>query len=199
MIRVCPNPSLWAEIFQRLADTWQRDGLQGTPPPVPLILAGWIYSSDSDKQQRWQQTIEWAEHHQLADLIPLLCDKDYYSTEYLSTSYPEQHYRPDRYAVRERPSADALSDALQHIKRDWHAIAGAELALVCEPYSFSGRKARCLLVRVFGKHLPPWGTWDSLSTGPQRATFTAFRKRINDVISPIYVDHVVFNVRTNVT
>jgi hypothetical protein len=110
---------------------------------------------------------------------------------------PEQHYRPDRYVVRERPSADALTHALRLLKRDWHTIAGSELASVCEPDSFTGAKARRLLVTVFRKHTPPWGTWSSLPAGPQRETFTALRKRINDAITPVYVDHVDFHVRTN--
>ena len=197
MIRVCPNPPIWVEIYQRLDESWRHGGCQGEPPPVPLVLAGWIYSSDHDKQERWEQTIEWAEQHDFADLIPSLREEEYYSTDHLSTFYPEQHYRPDRYAVRERPSPDAIAEALRLLKRDWHAIAGSELAAVCEPDSFSGSKGRRLLVTVFREHSPPWGSWHSLSSGPERQNFTAFRKRINDAISPVYVDHVDFHVRTN--
>ena len=198
MIHVCPKPTIWVETYQRLDESWRRAGCQGEAPPMPLVLAGWIYSSDRDKQQRWQQTIEWAERHNFAHLIPFLRDDDFYATEYLSTSYPEQHYRPDRYAVRERPSADALAKALEVLKRDWHTISGSELASACEPDSFTGAKARRLLVTVFREHIPPWGTWSSLSTGAPRQTFTALRKRINDAITPVYVDHVDFHVRTNV-
>ena len=198
MIHVCPKPPIWLETYQRLYEAWRRGDCHGDPPPMPLVLGGWIYSSDRDKQHRWQQTIEWAERHNFAPLIPLLGDDDYYSTEYLSTSYPDQHYRPDRYVIRDRPSADTLAHALQTLRRDWHIIAGSELASVCEPTSFSGAKARRLLVTVFREHTPPWGTWSSLFAGAPRQTFTAFRKRINDAITPVYVDHIDFHVRTNV-
>jgi hypothetical protein len=162
---------------------------------MPLVLAGWIYSSDRDKQQRWEQTMEWAAHHGFAHLVPSLSEEEYYSTEQLSTSYPEQHYRPDRYAIRERPSSEAIADALRLLKRDWPVIAGPELAAVCEPDSITGTKGRRLVVVVFREHNPPWGSWHSLSSGPQRQTFTAFRKRINDAISPVYVDHIDFPIR----
>lgn len=199
MIHVCPKPPIWVETYQRLDESWRRAGCGCEPPPMPLVLAGWIYSSDRDKQQRWQQTIEWADRHNFAHLMPILRDDEYYVTDYLSTSYPEQNYRPDRYVVRERPSADAIANALQVLKRDWHNIVGPELASVCEPDSFTGSKARRLLVTVFREHTPPWGTWSSLSAGAPRQAFTAFRERINAAITPVYVDHIDFNVRTNDT
>jgi hypothetical protein len=188
---------MWVEIYKRLDESWRHSGCRGAPPPIPLVLAGWVYSSDRDKQQRWEQTIEWAVQHDFAHVIPSLSDEEYYSTEHLSTSYPEQHYRADRYTVRERPSPELLSGALRLLKRDWCAIAGSELAAVCAPHSITGNKGRRLLVTVFRENNPTWGTWHSLSVGPQRQTFTAFRKRINDAISPLNVDHVDFDIRTD--
>jgi hypothetical protein len=197
MIRVCPNARIWVDIYQRLEESWRRGGCRCEAPPIPLVLAGWIYSSDRDKQQRWDQTITWAKENDFSHLVPFLRDEEYYATEVLSTSYPEQHYRPDRYAVRERPSVEALAEALHRLKRDWHSIIGSELAGCCQPQSFSGRKARRLVIWVSGEDTPPWGSWLTLSSGPERETFTALRKRINDAISPVHVDHIEFEVRVN--
>jgi hypothetical protein len=199
MIRVCPNASLWVNIYQRLDEAWKKLGSSESPPPMPLVLAGWVYSSDCDKQQRWKETLEWASRHSLSELIPNLSDSDYYTTDWLSTSYPEQHYRSDRYAVRTRPSQAAIKRALEVLKRDWNLIAGEELGGVCEPHSLTGAKARRLLVTVFREASPPWGTWFSLSPKPKRETFTSFRKRINQTIAPdVYVDHVDFELRYRV-
>jgi hypothetical protein len=142
-------------------------------------------------------TLRWANERGLSHLIPQFATDEQYFTDYLSTSYPEQHYRPDRYVVRARPSAEALAVALELLRRDWPRIAGADLAAFCEPTSFTGAKRRRLLVTVHTQHTPPWGTWHSLSTGAARQTFTAFRRRINEAICPVCVDHVDFDVRTN--
>lgn len=179
----------------RLRNAWQAGGCRGSEPPIPLILSGWQFSSDQDKQQRWQATLQWASERDLSNLIPEFKPDELYFTECLTTSYPEQHYRSDRYAVRERPSDEALSAALEVLKRDWRIIAGAELANVSEPSSFTGSKFRRLLVRVHSEYKPPWGTWDTLLNGPEREAFTTFRKAINDAIAPVCVDHIDFDIR----
>ena len=183
----------------RLREAWQAGGCRGPEPPIPLILDGWWFSSDVDKQQRWKMTLSWAEERGLSNLIPQFTADEQYFTEHLTTSYPEQHYRPDRYVVRERPSSEALATALEALRRDWQSIAGAELAAVCEPTCFTGAKSRRLLITVHAEHVPSWGTWHTLSTGPERETFTTFRKRVNDVIFPVHVDHIDFDLRINVT
>ena len=194
MILVCPKPFVWHPIYMRLREQWQSNGCCGSEPPVPLILAGWHFSSDLDKQQRWHLTLKWAEERGLSHLTgPLSADEQYF-TDCLTTSYPEQHYRPDRLAVRERPSAEALATALEVLKSNWQTIAGEELSAACKPISITGRKGRRLLVRVHREFAPPWGTWNNLSAGPEREGFTTLRKRINDAIVPVYVDHVDFDV-----
>ena len=182
MIFVCPKANIWWETFERLREAWAKGGRVGDQPPMPLILAGWIYSSDLDKQERWRATLRWASEHSLTSLIPELKPDDQYCTDFLSTSYPEQNFRPDRYVERERASNETLAMALETLKRDWAKIAGGELGNVCEPVKFTGTKARRLLVTVTKSFQPPWGSWDTLSHGSGRETFTAFRHRVNEVV-----------------
>lgn len=192
MILVCPNPGPWAEIYKHLERSWRNSGCYGDAPPMPLILSGWHYSSDHDKQLRWLQTVEWAERHNFGHLIPNLRDDECYVTECLTTSYPEQHYRPDRYTVRERPPSETLATAMQALKQQWPAVAGGQLSNICSPIEFSGRKARRLIVAVTADLRPPWGEWSYFPNGADRRSFTEFRRRINAAIAPAQVDHVDF-------
>ena len=66
---VCPRPDVWHKIHTALKGAWTEMGSRGSPPPIPLILAGWAYSEDSDKKKRWAQTVEWARHQGLERLI----------------------------------------------------------------------------------------------------------------------------------
>jgi hypothetical protein len=70
MIFVCPKPPIWHDTFLRCRRAWEASGRTGDEPSVPLILNGWVYSSDLDKQQRWQALIRWAEERSLRHLIP---------------------------------------------------------------------------------------------------------------------------------
>lgn len=192
MTFVCPQAAIWFQIYERLQAAWIANGRLGNTPPMPLILAGWIYSSDVDKQDRWKATVRWAEVNNLSHLIPQLEPHEQYCTEHVTTSYPEQRYRLDRYTERERPTNESLAEALEILKKNWVVIAGDELATACRPTKFSGRKARCLIVTVTSNIQPPWGTWTELAGGPSRQNFTDFRKRINDAIAPVVVDHIDF-------
>lgn len=50
-----------------------------------------------------------------------------------------------------------------------------------------------LVVLVRGPGTPPWGSWQALSpVEAERRTFTEFRKRVNEIITPHGVDHVEF-------
>ncbi len=42
------------------------------------------------------------------------------------------------------------------------------------------------------EYQPPWGSWHKLSNDVSRRQFTIFRKAINDIIAPIFIDHVEF-------
>src|SRR6185436_5146192 len=113
MIFVCPKPPVWYAAYERLLAAWRAGGCSGPQPPTPLILNSWVFSSDLAKQEQWRSTIKWAEERLFAHLIPTLAPEEQYCTENLSTSYPEQHYRPDRFVRRERPTNEALRTAME--------------------------------------------------------------------------------------
>lgn len=73
---ICPFPNRWNEIFKDLCkahETLMGIKLPSKPsemrgadaPPTPLILNGWVFSNEQDKQERWQETLRWAEKHNL--------------------------------------------------------------------------------------------------------------------------------------
>ena len=75
----CPVPMVWNEIYRGLLTARERSGDPSIPkPPVPLILNGWVFSSDSEKFLRWQQTVAWAERHGFSEQIPRLPDDQLY-------------------------------------------------------------------------------------------------------------------------
>jgi hypothetical protein len=59
--RVCPAPMRWNELYGSLPGT-RREGL-GWEPPLPLILAAWHEASNSQKQERFESHLRWAEDH----------------------------------------------------------------------------------------------------------------------------------------
>jgi hypothetical protein len=68
---ICPMPDVWATVHQRLLEVWKRAGDPAIPePPHPLILNGWVFSSDSEKRARWAATVRWATRHALSHVIP---------------------------------------------------------------------------------------------------------------------------------
>lgn len=73
---ICPQPIPWNDIHRALT-AFHRDNCPDAPaPPVPLILAGWAYSSDEENASRWQSTVTWAEKHGASHLIPELAEGD---------------------------------------------------------------------------------------------------------------------------
>lgn len=59
--RVCPVPQRWDELWNLLPDRRQVGG--GWAPSLPLILAAWHYTSDTQKRLRLAEHIEWAAEH----------------------------------------------------------------------------------------------------------------------------------------
>ena len=89
---ICPQPQDWHDIHTRLKNAWEEAGGRGSPPPVPLILAGWAFSSDADKKDRWEQTITWAKGEGLEQLIPELTPEMEYRVDEIRKSvivYPD--------------------------------------------------------------------------------------------------------------
>ena len=61
MPAICPMPVPWNDAYQELREASEQSAESVSPPPVPLILNGWSFSSDGEKAQRWLDTIAWAE------------------------------------------------------------------------------------------------------------------------------------------
>jgi hypothetical protein len=78
---VCPQPQAWQALWEMLPEKTRRGA--GWEPPVPLILAGWSYSSDAEKSERFQLHLDWASSHGQADKIfgflNSLTSEDWYS------------------------------------------------------------------------------------------------------------------------
>jgi hypothetical protein len=58
--RVCPLPRPWDRLHRHLTSLKPGDADR---PPVPLILAGWNFSSDSEKRMRLIDQLDWARQH----------------------------------------------------------------------------------------------------------------------------------------
>ena len=66
-------PDAWAAVHRRLLKARQRAGDPAIPePPCPLILDGWAFSSDTQKRERWLETLRWATQHGFRRLIPTI-------------------------------------------------------------------------------------------------------------------------------
>jgi len=81
-IFICPKPDKWNEIFENLCRAYEiqtgerlpfhSSEMSGTGgPPVPLILGGWVFTSNLDKKIRWEQTIKWAKERGLDHLLDI--------------------------------------------------------------------------------------------------------------------------------
>ena len=193
MIRVCPNPRVWCDVHRRLAAFSQERLLDS--PPGPIILSGWWYTNDTEKQRRWFEMVEWATVHSCKDLLDLH-DDDFYVVETLTTHQIDPmggvQKRPWSFETKPIPSDDTIKTATQVLSEHWSEIVGEALAAMTTPLRFTGEKKRRLLV-LHRDGSPPWGDWRSLShVEGERRTFTSFRSAINSAITPHEIDHVDF-------
>ena len=77
MIKVCPNPIPWNNVFKKLSK-FADDNENLSKPPVPLILNGWVFSDDYQKKERWEQTVSWAKNAGCLELIDFLTEEDFH-------------------------------------------------------------------------------------------------------------------------
>ncbi len=195
MIRVCPNPRAWCDVHKRLVTFSQERFLDR--PPGPIILSGWWYTTDTEKQQRWFEMIEWATVHCCKDLLDLQ-DDDFYVVETLTTHQigpmGSVLKRPWDFETKPIPSDAAIKSAITLLSEQWSQIVGESLAAMTIPLRFTGKKKRRLLVH-YHTGSPPWGNWSSLShLESKRRTFTSFRSAVNTAIAPHEIDHVDFTL-----
>ncbi|MFC1591471.1 hypothetical protein ACFL43_02995 [Thermodesulfobacteriota bacterium] len=79
---LCPQLHLWRQIYSILEEAQQQPGDDGLPPPPPVFnMQGWMLSTDTQKQQRWEATRTWAREHGLDHLIPEIADDEYYTAD----------------------------------------------------------------------------------------------------------------------
>jgi hypothetical protein len=195
--RICPNPIPWHELFQQLSRYADSHPCTPARPPTPLILAGWAFTNDIEKRQRWRETVDWATANGCAALTEAIAERDFYETDnptsYVIGPMGGPCYRPWDYERKERPPAEELAKHFEILSSRWADIAGPNLAIVTRPIAFTGKKARRLLVHADKSARPPWGGWSYLSTdGAQRRTFTRLRSTINKAVAPHEIDHVDF-------
>ncbi len=80
MSLVCPTPQPWYRVYQSLKDFAANNPCNPSLPPIPLILNGWVYSSDFDKMLRWKKTIEWTRANGCSFIVENIPESDFYST-----------------------------------------------------------------------------------------------------------------------
>jgi hypothetical protein len=202
MKRICPNPLPWHEVFEGLTKFAQLHPCAPPTPPKPLILAGWAYSNDVEKMQRWEETVDWAVKNGCADLVSGIPDSDFYFTEnptsYMVGPLSGPMYRPWDFQAKSCPPSDKIAQLMDTLLSRWSEIVGIELANVTSPLAFTGKKGRRLLVLGNAAVTPPWGSWSRLSTHESaRRPFTYFRAAINKAIAPHEVDHIDLKTESN--
>ena len=76
--RICPQLYLWRQIYTSLAEARDAAGGDIPVPPQVFNMQGWMLSSDENKRNRWQATVEWACEHGFSDAIPEIIEEDWY-------------------------------------------------------------------------------------------------------------------------
>jgi len=156
---------------------------------MPLILAGWVYSSDLSKWHRWMDTIRWAQEHGLERLVNYLREEEYYySSGDMFPDYPT--FGEQFYLAKARPDPEQVLHMLASLKMNWSMIVGADLAPHTFPLRFTGKKMRRLLCFASACFKPPWGYWWYCLNN--RSSFTRLRAKINATLNPHAVDHIAF-------
>ena len=69
MSNLYPDLEVWLSTL-KLVEQERRKNPSIPEPPKFLILAGWHYSSDSDKSTRWQEIKAWANENNLSHIMP---------------------------------------------------------------------------------------------------------------------------------
>ena len=81
--RICPQPQLWNEMWNKLNDKKQIGARW--QPTLPLILAAWYEASPFSKQQRLMQHLDWADSHdqlkEITDFLTSLNEEQWFHLE----------------------------------------------------------------------------------------------------------------------
>lgn len=198
-MRICPQPAIWYQVFERLQAHARSHACVPAQPPMPLILNGWAYSNDTDKLHRWESTVDWANKNGCAELLTGIAEGHFYCvdtpTTYTVGPMGGPMYRTWDFQPRNKPDALVLDSLLKTLISRWTEIAGPDISPITRPLQFDGTKARRLVVLAKPSATPPWGSWTQLAhDGEKRRTFTRFRAAVNAAIVPHEVDHIDFQV-----
>lgn len=71
---ICPFPWKWSSIYEKLHREWTERADEEIPEPPHLLPA---ITNDAHRQERWQETIEWAETHGF-EIPPIAEDEKYF-------------------------------------------------------------------------------------------------------------------------
>jgi len=97
----------------------------------------------------------------------------------------DNYYQRDVSQLLEKQNSEIVKKKLKHIQQNWREIVGEEYQIELFPLNFHGRKKAALRL---------------LSSGFTFTTyisdFTNFRKKINDAITPMHIDHIDFKIVT---
>jgi hypothetical protein len=196
-MKICPIASEWAKVHGELIEYSRTTVCLPPEPPSPLILAGWAYSNDIDKKNRWQETVAWAVANGCSELVLSIPNDLFYRvskpTSYTVGPMGGPMYLLWNFEARSRPSTELIESSIVKLKADWPSFFAGNIYESLEPVRFTGKKCRRLLVNITGEAVAPWGDWGQLPRlETERRKFTALRKAINLSIFPHEVDHVDF-------
>jgi hypothetical protein len=186
---ISPQPNKWYEIFQILKAYAEKELGAYNLPPMALVLSGWTMSNDYDKQQRWEETLQWAEKNNGMHLIPVLKEEEKYYVTELDAFRPFEFHTFDK---KNKPTPDEIKTAIQNLEENWESLFEEEFGKNTTPVSFSGKKSRCLLVKYKPSYSPPWGSWTNHLANGRPSKFTELRLKVNEIIKPLMVDHIIF-------
>lgn len=68
---ICPMVWKWSDIFAGLQAQWQERDDEEVPGPPSMLAPN---ATDTARQQRWNETVEWAEAHGFS--IPELAEHE---------------------------------------------------------------------------------------------------------------------------
>lgn len=168
----------WHEAFKRLTNYAQSHDCTPPSPPKPLILAGWVYSNDVEKMQRWKETIDWARKNGCGNLVSDIVDRDFYfveePTSYMVGPMGGPMYRYWDSDAKNRPSSEQITQSMEILLFRWSEVVGSSLLLT----------RRLLHHGVGGRIFPKMRQSDepSLPYGPQ-STEPSLRMKSTTLIS----------------
>jgi hypothetical protein len=190
---ISPKPNTWYAIYQNLKSHYEKEIKVGMAPPIALVLSGWTFSNDYDKEQRWKETLAWAKKNNCQHLIHELKEEEKYYVQEYSSFRPYEYYT---YDTKYKPIPEEVNHAMQTLLTNWDTIWDSAFAPNTQPLAFTGNKRRRLLVAYNSMYQPPWGSWHNHLASGRPSKFTELRLKINELIKPIVVDHIDFKEKT---